>query len=81
MDEIWDLGTQVMLMWYTFDLLVFKVILGSFSALVSKWLGIDVPVTQKVACTMCTAKETEIWDSGTLVQKKMGYLGSSSVSI
>ncbi len=35
--EIWDLGTVVRHMWCTYDLVVFKVILGSFGALVAKW--------------------------------------------
>ncbi len=40
--EIRDLGTVVTHIWGTFDLVVFKVISGSFGALVSKW-----PVIQK----------------------------------
>ncbi len=40
--EIWDPGILVTLIWYTFDFVVFKVILGSFSTLFSKW-----PVTRK----------------------------------
>ncbi len=40
--EIWESGVIVTRIWGTFDLLVFKVILGSFGAFVSKW-----PVTQK----------------------------------
>ncbi len=40
--EIWESGVVVICIWGTFDLLVFKVILGSLIALVSKW-----PVTQK----------------------------------
>ncbi len=36
--EIWDLGALVAHIWGTFDLVRFKVIFGSFSALVSKWL-------------------------------------------
>ncbi len=35
--EILDAVTQIMHIWDTFDLVVFKVILGSFGALVSKW--------------------------------------------
>ncbi len=35
--EIWDSGTLLTHMWCTFDLVMFKVILGSFSALVSEW--------------------------------------------
>ncbi len=41
MDEIWDSWILVIHIWGTFDLVVVKVILGSFSALVSEW-----PVTQ-----------------------------------
>ncbi len=41
-NKIWDLGTLVTHMWCTFDLVVFKVILRSFGACVSKW-----PVTPK----------------------------------
>ncbi len=37
--EIWETGTRVIHIWCTFDLIVFKVILGSFGALVSKWLA------------------------------------------
>ncbi len=44
----------------TYDLVVFKVILGSFSAFVSKTAG-------------CRVKKTEIWDSRTLVTH-MGYI-------
>ncbi len=40
--KIWDSGTLVTHMWCTFDLVVFKVILRSFGARVSKW-----PVTPK----------------------------------
>ncbi len=35
--KIWDSGISVTHMWGTFDLVVFKLILGSFGALVSKW--------------------------------------------
>ncbi len=35
--EIWDSGKIVTHIWSTFDLVVFKVFLGSFGALVSKW--------------------------------------------
>ncbi len=35
--EIWDLGVIVTCIWSTFDLLVFKVILGSFGPPISKW--------------------------------------------
>ncbi len=35
--EIWDLGVDVKCIRGTFDLVVFQVILGSFSAFVSKW--------------------------------------------
>ncbi len=34
---IWDSGVVLTCVWCTFDLLVFKVILTSFGALVSKW--------------------------------------------
>ncbi len=40
--KIWDLVTLATHMWCTFDLVVFKVILRSFGARVSKW-----PVTPK----------------------------------
>ena len=40
--EIWDSWILVTYIWGTYDLVVFKVIWGSFSALVSKW-----PVSQK----------------------------------
>ncbi len=40
--KIWDSGTLVIHMWRIFDLVVFKVMLGSFGGLVSKWT-----VTQK----------------------------------
>ncbi len=40
--EIWESWVVVVCIWGTFDLLVLKVILGSFGALVSKW-----PVTRK----------------------------------
>ena len=35
--EIWDSGILVTHIWGAFDLVGYKVILGSFSALVSKW--------------------------------------------
>ncbi len=35
--EIWESGVLVACIWDTFYLLVFKVILGSLGALVSKW--------------------------------------------
>ena len=50
----------------TFDLLVFKVILGSFGALVSKG-----PITRK---QMSVEKRSEIWKSGVGVNMYMGYL-------
>ena len=40
--EIWDLWTIVINIWVTFELVGFKVIWGSFGALVSKW-----PVSRK----------------------------------
>ena len=40
--EIWDSGVVVIYIWGTFDLLVFKVIWGSFIALDTIW-----PVAQK----------------------------------
>ncbi len=40
--EIWDMGAGIICVLGTFDLLVLIVVLGSFSALVSKW-----PATQK----------------------------------
>ncbi len=50
----------------TFDLLVFKVILGLFGTLVSKW-----PVTQK---QVSREKLSEIWKSGVAVNIIWGYL-------
>ena len=47
-------------MWGIFDLVVFKVILGSFGVLASKW-----PVLKKVAHRV---KQIEIWDPGAPVQ-------------
>ena len=41
-NKIWDLGGVVTYIRGTFYLLVFKIILGSFGALVSKW-----PLTRK----------------------------------
>ncbi len=41
--EIWDSGVLVELIWDTFAIVVFKVILESVGAVVSKW-----PVTQKL---------------------------------
>ncbi len=35
--EIWDSGIVGTQIWGTFDLVGFKVVLGSFGALVSKW--------------------------------------------
>ncbi len=40
--EIWDSGILVTHIWSTFDLVVFNVILGSFGALVSKWLYLEM---------------------------------------
>ncbi len=40
--EIWDSGIVVPCIWSTFDILVFRVILGLCGATVSKW-----PVTRK----------------------------------
>ncbi len=40
--EIWESGILVTHIWGTFDLVGFKVILGSIGALMSKW-----PVSQK----------------------------------
>ncbi len=36
-NEIWDSGIVVVCIWGTFDILVFKVALGSLCVLVSKW--------------------------------------------
>ena len=54
--EIWDSERLATHIWGIFDLVVFKVILGSLGALVSKWPGTPM--------TGCRAKQTENWESG-----------------
>ncbi len=58
-------GVPVTCIWDIFDLLVFKVILGSFGALISKW-----PITKT---TGRRAKRNEMWASGVLVTCIWGY--------
>ncbi len=55
--EIWDSGILVMHIWCNFDLVVFKVIFGSFGGFVSK-----CTVSQKRLVGL-RAKRNEIWDS------------------
>ncbi len=66
LSEIWESGLVVTCIWGTFDLLVFKVILGSFIALVSKW-----PVTQKRLAIRAT--RTEFWGSGGTYHMHMAF--------
>ncbi len=70
--EIWDSGTLVTHMWCTFDFVVFKVILGSFGVLVSKW-----PVSRKRLAV--EQKSSEIWlgDSYTYI----GYFDLVGVKV
>ncbi len=69
--ETWDLEVVVVCIWGTFDLLVFKVIWGPFSALVSI----------KMACNWKTfgrrAKRSDIWDSGIALVCMWGTLDLS----
>ena len=62
--KIWDSGTLVTHMWCNFDLVVFKVTLGSVGARL------------KMACISKTArrraKRSEIWDSWILVTYILG---------
>ncbi len=58
--EMWDWGTLVTHILGIFDIAVFNVVLGSFVALVSKWL-----ITKKIVGRK--AKLHEIWNLGTLI--------------
>ncbi len=67
-------GVVATCVWCTFDLLMFKVTLGSFSALVAEW-----PVTRKWLAleqngvmARRRAKWGEIWDPVTVVKHKWG---------
>ncbi len=58
--EIWDSGARVAHLWGIFDLVMFKVICGSFRALVSEW-----PVTRKRLVVHWNG--VKCLDSGTVV--------------
>ena len=69
LSEIWDSWILVTKIWGTFDLVGFKVILGSFSALVSEW---------PVKMAGCRLKQSEIIE---LRHTSNTYMGQYSLHL